>query len=270
MRSRSGERIEIELVEIGDVFDQFLFEQLNDDLFAEAVDIHRVAAGKMQQRFAAARRARDIDAAIGDLLFVLVDARAANRALLRHFEFDFFRAVLHDAEDVRDDFACAFDEHRVARVDVEAADFVEIVERRFGNGDAADVDRLEDCERRENARAADADENLPYERGFLARGIFISDRPARGFRRVAQLVLERDFVDFHDDAVDFIRQLFALRFPGVDIFFDFAHAVAELPIFARPEMNVFQNAEHFRKALSGRAVHRRAGNTRKNRDGATR
>ncbi len=142
-----GERFEIELVEIGEILHQILFDELVDDFFAEAVDIHGVAAGKMQERFPSARRTGNIDAAIGDFAFGAVDARAAHRALVRHLELLFFRAVLHDFQDVRNHFTGALDEHRIARVNVEAFDFVHIVQRGLRNGDAADLHRLKNRER---------------------------------------------------------------------------------------------------------------------------
>src|SRR5580700_7981020 len=75
-----GERLEIELVDIGVVLNEILFDELVDDFFAEAVDIHGVAAGKMKERFPSASGTGNIDAAIGDFAFGAMDARAADRA----------------------------------------------------------------------------------------------------------------------------------------------------------------------------------------------
>ena len=65
--------------------------------------------------------------------------------------------MLHDFQNVRNYFAGALDENRIAGVDVEALDFVHIVQSGFGNGDAADLHRLENGERGEHAGAANAD-----------------------------------------------------------------------------------------------------------------
>ena len=119
----------------------------------------------------------------------------------------------------------------------------------FDDGDAADLHRLEDGKGREHARAADADEDLLDDRGFLLRGIFVGDGPARRLRREAQLVLQGDFVDLDDDAVDFVSQLFALRVPGFDVSFDFVERVAQLPVFAGLEVHRRKRFEGFGEAL---------------------
>ena len=52
-------RFDVQFVEIGEILDKFLFQQLVDDLLAQAVDIHRVAPGKMKERFAWRRAGHD-------------------------------------------------------------------------------------------------------------------------------------------------------------------------------------------------------------------
>jgi len=163
-----------------------------------------VAAGEVQQRFPFARGAGDVDAAVGDFAFGVVDAHAADGAFIGHPEFFFFFAVLHYFQDVGDHFAGAFDQDRVSGVDAEALDFVHIMERGFRDGDAADLHRLENGEGREDAGAADADFNLLQDRRFLVSLIFVSDCPAGSFGRETQFVLQADFVDLHDDAVNFV------------------------------------------------------------------
>ena len=123
-----GDGLEIEPVNIGVILHQIFFDELVDDFFAEAVDIHGVAAGKMKQRFPSASGTGNIHAAISDFAFCAVDARAADRAFVRHLELLFFGAVLDDFQNVRNYFAGALDENGVAGVDIEAFDFVHIVE----------------------------------------------------------------------------------------------------------------------------------------------
>ena len=125
------ERLEIESVDIGVILYEVFFDELIDDFFAEAVDIHGVAAGKMKERFPSASGTGNIDAAIGDFTFRAVDASAADRTFVRHLELLFFGAVLDDLEDVRNYFASALDENRIPSVDVEAFDFIHIVEGGF-------------------------------------------------------------------------------------------------------------------------------------------
>ena len=140
-----------------------------------------MAAGEVEQRFPFARGAGDVDAAVGDFAFGVVDPHAADRTFFRHLEFFFFFAVLHYFQDVRDYFAGAFDQDCVAGVDAEPLDFVHIVQSGFGNGDAANLYGLENCEGSEDAGAAYADFNLFQERGFLVGLIFVGDGPAGGF-----------------------------------------------------------------------------------------
>ena len=126
-----GDGFEIEPVDIGVVLYEISLDELVDDFFAEAVDIHGMAAGKMKERFPSASRTGNIDAAIGDFTFSAVDASAADRTFVRHLELLFFSAVLDDLEHVRNHFTSAFDENRIAGVDVEAFDFIHIVEGGF-------------------------------------------------------------------------------------------------------------------------------------------
>src|SRR3984957_8500341 len=240
-----AERFKIESVEIGVIFDQALFEKLDNDFIAEAVDIHGVARGEVQQRFAGARRAGDVDAAIGGFAFGVMHVHAADRTIFRHLEFDFFGAMLYDFEDVRDNFAGAFDQDGVSSVNVEAANFIEIVQRGFDHGDAADLHRLENGEGREHAGAADADHDFAQQCGFLVRLILVGDGPARRFRGVAELVLQTDFVDLDDDAVDVEAKLFAFGVPFGDVLLDLRQAVAKFPIVADFETHFAESFENF-------------------------
>src|ERR1700722_1645859 len=199
----------------------------------------------MKERFPSARGTGNIDAAIGDFTFRAVDASAADRTFVRHLELFFFGAMLDDLEHVRNYFASALDENRIAGVNVEAFDFVHIVEGGFGNGDAADLDGLENRKWGQHAGAADADGDFAKESGFLMRRIFIGDGPARRFRSEPELVLQADFVHFDYDAVDFIFQFFAFRFPGGEIFLDFRERVADFPIVTRFETESRERFENF-------------------------
>src|SRR6202522_3057523 len=186
----------------------------------------------MEQRFAGARGTGNVDAAVSSFIFGVMHVHAADWAFVGHLKFSFFGSVLHDFQHVRNYFAGAFDQNRVAGVDVEAANLVEIVQSGFHDGDAADLHRLENGKWSQDAGAAHADHDFAEQRGFLMRLIFGGDGPARRFRGVAEFVLQADFVDFDDDAVDLEAELFALRVPLGDVFLHFTDAVAQFPIFA--------------------------------------
>src|SRR5918992_1436775 len=64
------------------------------------------------------------------------------------------------SDDLRDHVTRALDDDVVADAEVLAIDVGFVVQRRLGNRDAADLDRLELRPRVERSRAADADVNL--------------------------------------------------------------------------------------------------------------
>src|SRR5580700_2186245 len=225
-----GERFEIEPVNIGVVFHEIFFDELIDNFFAEAINVHGVAACEVNERFPSARWAGNIDAAIGYFTFGAMDARAADRALVRHLELLFFGAVLDDLQHMRDYFTGALDKNCVASVDVEAFDFVHIVESGLRNSDAADLHWLKDREGSEHAGAAHADGDFAKESRFLMCGILVRDGPTGRLRSKTEFVLQADLVHFDYDAVDFIFQFFALRFPGREIFLHFRERMADFPI----------------------------------------
>ena len=84
--------------------------------------------------------------------------------------------------------------------------------------------------------------------------IFICDGPARRFRSEAELILKADFVHFHYDAVNFIFQFFAFRFPHGEIFLDFSERMADFPIVTRFEAEGRERFENFRETLLGTAT----------------
>ena len=128
-------------------------------------------------------------------------------------------ALLDDLEHVRDHFAGALDEHRVAN---------RAISRRSTSSMLCSVERLTVTPPTATGSRIATGVSVPvrptlklrsiYHCGFLARGLFVGDGPARRFRRETQLVLQRDFVHLDHDAVNLIRQLFALGFPLVAIF----------------------------------------------------
>ena len=264
------QRFQVEFVKVGEIFYQIFFEELVHDFFAQAVYVHGVAPGKVQQRFPFARGARDVDTAVGDFAFGVMHPHAADGTFIGHLEFFFFFAVLHYFQDVRDYFAGAFDQHCVSSVDAQALDFVHIVQGGFGYGDAADLHRLENGEGSEDAGAADADFDLFQERGFLVGLIFIGDGPAGGFGGEAELVLQADFVDFHHDAVNLVAELFALSVPLGDVGFDLGDAVTKCPVSTDFEAECVERFQDFRVAFFGDAAVRQQVVCEKIRGGATR
>ena len=119
--------------------------------------------------------------------------------------------VEHDFENLRDDVAGALHDDRVADAHVLARDLVLVVQRRVGDDDAADRDRLQLGDRRQRAGAADLDLDRLDDRRRPLGGEFVRDRPARAARDEAEPLLQREVVDLVDDAVDVVAERRALR-----------------------------------------------------------
>ena len=148
---------------------------------------------------------------------------AAHRTSLRKLvRLCVLRPLVHDdADDLRDHVAGALDHDRVADAKIDAVadriavvadalDVVLIVQRRVGNDDAADRDRLEPRHRRQRAGAADLDVDAVEDRGRLLGREFVRDRPARAARHEAEPLLPVEPVDLVDHAVDVVAERGAL------------------------------------------------------------
>src|SRR5688572_23169478 len=61
---------------------------------------------------------------------------------------------------VRDHFPCPLDDKRIAQVQIEPLDLVDIVQRDVGHSDAADENRLEQTDGRQIASLADLPANV--------------------------------------------------------------------------------------------------------------
>ncbi len=84
-----------------------------------------------------------------------------------------------------------------------------------GDGDAADVDRLQHRERDQVPGAADVPDDLLQGRRRRGRRELPGDRPARLAPDDTQLTPERLLVDLDDDAVDLVIELLAPLLPPV-------------------------------------------------------
>ena len=167
----------------------------------------------MANRFLQPCRAVDIDAAAGGFAVFANDPAAADRAFPRHPKCPSMSPLHLDADDFGNHIAAAFDHHGVADLQTEARDLVFVVERGARDRNAADHLRRKDGHRCKGAGAAHLHCDALNLGLHLARRIFEGDGPARGFGREAKAALLRDAVHFQHDAIDFISERFALRFP---------------------------------------------------------
>ena len=131
--------------------------------------------------------------------------------------------IVDDLGDFGDDIATALDLEPIPDLHAEALDFVHVVEGGVADGSAADRNRSEHGNRCELSRAADLHADVFQFGDACARGVFVRDGPARSFSSEAEFVLQCSAIDFDDDAIDFVRQRFALRFPLLNEIPDFRH-----------------------------------------------
>ena len=189
MRSSAATSSSFERVKIRNVFHKALVHQLIDNFFAEAVDIHGVAAGVMEQRLFAFCRARGVHATVSNLALDVVNRAVAFGTMLGHAKRLAVLPFLDHFQDVRNHFAGALDQHGVADLQAEPLDLIHIVERGTADSDASDLHRFENGDGRERAGAANLHDDVVDDGGFLPRGIFVSDGPARSAGSKAQFVL---------------------------------------------------------------------------------
>src|SRR5262245_25016120 len=208
----------LQVVEIGEVPDEPFLDQLLDQLLAEALDVHCTAGAEEADRLPELRRAREPDAAVGDLALRAHDVGAADRTGRRHPEAPLVPRTPfgHDLHDVGDDVARALEQDRVPDADVLPLDLVHVVERRVPHRDPAHLDRLELRHRREDAGAADGGNDVHDPRRRLARLELERDRPARRARDLAEPALQLEVVHLDDQPVDLVAEAVARRLELVE------------------------------------------------------
>src|SRR6266853_3096513 len=137
---------------------------------------------------------------------------AAFRTALRHVErFVAARMVfiVDDFNDFGNYVATALDHHPVADLYFQTINLILIVERGPRHRRAADGNGLERGHRSELAGAAHLDKNVFDPAGAAARGVLISNGPARGFSGEAEPLLRARGIFLDDDAINFVTKLVA-------------------------------------------------------------
>ncbi len=201
----------LEPVEVGHVAHHARRDQAPDDLVAQPLDVHRASAGEVQQPLVALRRARHVGAPRGDLTLLAPYRSAAAGARGGHDERTLASVTqpFDGTHDLGDDVAGLAHDDRVADEHALAPHLVFVMQRRPLDGRPRDLHRLEDREGCEHAGAAHAHLDVEQPRGLLLGRELVGDRPARRLGRVAQLVLERELVDFDHHAVYLVGQRLA-------------------------------------------------------------
>ena len=158
-------------------------------------------------------------------------------------------------DDLGDHVARPLHHHRVAGADVPLGDHVLVVQRRAGDGDAADMHRFQLGNRGERPGAPDRDRNA-VQHGFRLLGRELAgDRPARRAAGGAEARLPVEAVDLEDHAVDFEVQ--AKPF-GLDLAIERARlveAVAAQGVGGEREPPFLEPREHVALLLAQRRAH---------------
>ena len=120
---------------------------------------------------------------------------------------EFLQPTIEDhRDDLRDHVASPLQHDGVADADILAPDLVLIVQCGAADQDAADVDRLKFCHRRQRAGAADLDTDFPQHGGGLFGGELPGDGPTRRAPDKAETALQPEVVYLVDDTVDVVAE----------------------------------------------------------------
>ena len=172
----------VEPVQVARPLDQPELEQPDDELLADALDVHRAARDEVLEQLGAAARAARVDAAVAAPRPRAArpagrrpgSARACGRPARRRRRSS---STGPTTCGITSPARCTID--GVADADVLAVDVVLVVQRRELDDDAADLDRLEDRERVQRAGAPDVDADVEQLRGARGRRELERDGPAR-------------------------------------------------------------------------------------------
>src|SRR5260370_39084783 len=118
-----------------------------------------------------------------------MDGAATFWTILRHTKRPAIRAFFGDLQDMGDHLSGALDQHGVADLYAQPLDLVHVVECGAADSDAANLHRLQHCDRGERAGTPDLHANIVDHGGLLPRWIFVGDGPARRLGRRAPFLL---------------------------------------------------------------------------------
>ena len=205
------------IVEICHVAEQPLLDHTVNQLIAQPVNVHRTAATPVDEALGGLRGAVDGNAAICHLSFLPHDQRTAARAMRGHLPEGPRRmgkvlfARKSRPHDLRDHVTGLVNHDRIADTHVLASDLVDVVQSRTGNRGTRNRHRVELRNRSEHACAPHLHANLAQDGGFFFRRELEGNGPARGARREPKGILRRKGINLHDDAVDVVVELVAMR-----------------------------------------------------------
>ncbi len=225
----------------------------------------------MQQRFLEPCRAVGVDAAAGRLTFLADDFSSAYRAFFRHAEGLPVGALCGDADNLRDDVATAFDDHRIAALYPQPLNLVLVVQRGPRHRHATHQYRLEMRYRSECSRASHLYFDILDFGDRLSGSILERDGPPGRLGGPAERELLFHAVDLDHHTVNFVGELFSLLFPLAAERQHLVESLAEMTLVVDLEAVTGQPFERFPLAGKRRpAVLLPAGNRHRNRGGGRR
>jgi hypothetical protein len=205
------EPVGAQLEDVGQALHHALDHELPGRLLAESFDVETGPRREVPDPAGELRRAAEPVGA-EDLRPVRDEARATGRANFGHPErLAALAAFLLDPlHDLRNHVARPLHAHEVAFADVLASDFLGVVQVRPAHRHAADLHRLHERNRRDDARATDARHDAENAGDLDPWCELECERPARMVRGRAELGADRDVVQLDHTAVDLDGQVVAL------------------------------------------------------------
>ena len=158
------------------------------------------------------------------------------------------------ADDLRNHVARPLDDDDVSLADLLSVDVLLVVERRTGDGDATDLDRLEERPRIERTRATDADVDLQQLRLSGHGRPLECARPARPAVEHAEPALLVERVDLDHDPVDLVVELGPALLPASARLCDVLDRLQPLGEGVRREAAIPQPLEHLELPREADAV----------------
>lgn len=164
----------------------------------------------MQNRLLALRRAEQPPgAAVISLAFFAHDVAAANGALLGHRKRRrvAFATLEYDRNHLGNHIARPAHHHRIPDAYILAPHLVLVVQGGVRDGHPAHKDGLQSGHRRELAGASHLHLDGQHGRELFLRRVLVRDGPTRLAGDEAELLLQRERIDFIDHAVDVVGQV---------------------------------------------------------------
>ena len=180
--------------------------QCNDRRFSKALDIHCIAADKVQDvvlHLCGASRILTLH--IRRICFTY-SMGATNRAYIRnHIGLRILRTfVRHHCFDARYDLPRFVDENRVAETHIQTVDIILVVQGRSLDACTAELHGIEHCRGRNAPCPSDGQLNIAENRLLFLGRIFVGNRPARCLCRCAELLTLGKVIDLDDGTVDVV------------------------------------------------------------------